>query len=57
MTDVPKKLVVIENLPVLYATRQAFVATKSSKKLKVALWKSQSNQGCSQDFPETASKF
>ena len=37
--DLPQSKIIIEHLSVLHATRQAFIASKSSKKLKTALQK------------------
>ena len=35
--DLPQNEIIIEHLSILYATRQAFIATESSKELKNAL--------------------
>ena len=39
LADLPQNEIIIEHLSVLHATRQAFTATKSTKKLKTALQK------------------
>ena len=37
LVDLPQNEIIIEHLSILYATRQAFIATESSKELKDAL--------------------
>ena len=44
LADLPQNEIITEHWSVLHATRQAFIATESSKKLKAALQKEKNRQ-------------